>query len=257
MLSWGAKRRLIIIAAFMGIAVLILAWYSFSIFYSPPSCTDNKQNQGELGVDCGGPCTKLCQNQARDFALVWKRAFPVSSGTYNAVAYIENPNLRSGAKDVSYIFKLYDKDNILVSERSGTASIPPQRIVPIFESGFRTVERVPARVEFVLDSMPAWTIISSVAPEFKITEQLLIGADTLPLLSARISNEDDNRTVKDLGIVAILYDESGNARAASKTVVGILAPFSSERVQFSWPAPFGFVSARIEIIPVPYPGVNY
>ena len=28
-----------------------------------PTCSDNIRNQGETGVDCGGPCTVKCDNQ--------------------------------------------------------------------------------------------------------------------------------------------------------------------------------------------------
>ena len=31
-----------------------------------PSCKDGVQNQGETGIDCGGPCT-VCQSMRNNF----------------------------------------------------------------------------------------------------------------------------------------------------------------------------------------------
>ena len=87
------------------------------IFYDKPTCFDGKQNQDESGVDCGGVCEKVCSFQAVKPNIIWSRSFKVSEGIYNAIAYIENPNIRAEAFAVPYVFKIFDERNILISEK--------------------------------------------------------------------------------------------------------------------------------------------
>ncbi|HEY4498966.1 MAG TPA: hypothetical protein VJH94_02785 [Candidatus Paceibacterota bacterium] len=256
MLSWGAKRRFIVLAIAILIVVLIFTWYGFAKFYAPPSCTDGKQNQEELGVDCGGPCARLCPNQAPDLIVRWQRSFPVTNASYNALAYIESSNPRLGSKNVNYIFKLYNKENVLVAERAGTTTIPPQRIVPIFEGDIRTGNRVPNRIVFQFEGTPVWETLSAVGPNVAITDQDARDLDSLPLISALLRN-NSAKSLHNVAVAVIVYDKDNNARAASQTVVESVKALESADLLFSWPTPFAFSVGRIEIVPRLYPGLQY
>lgn len=256
MLGWGTRRKFAIIGIAALIVVLILTWYGSVKFYSPPSCTDGKQNQGEQGEDCGGPCMRLCPNQAPDLIVRWQRSLPVAGGAYNAVAYIENTNPRLGSEEVSYVFKLYNEDSVLVAERAGTASIPPQRITPIFEGDIRTGNRSPFRTVFEFEGTPVWESLSAVGPEVVVSDQRMRDTDTLPLLTARLLNSS-SQPLRDVEIITIVYDTENNARAVSKTVLERVPALGSETMLFSWPSAFGFTIGRIEIVPRLYPGINY
>ncbi len=256
MLSWGAKRRLIISLAAIALAAVVIALSSVKLLYRPPSCTDGKQNQAEAGVDCGGPCQRLCENQGLAPLIHWQRAFPVSSGNYNAVAYVENKNVRSGASDVPYVFKLYDDNSILVAERTGTVNLSSHQVVPVFEPNISTGFRPPSRVIFVFDRDPIWTVLTADAPDVRTETNPPTDVETLPILTGKIIN-NSKRTLTHFDVVAIIYDADGNAQQASQTVVDSVRPHESASVSFSWPTPFDFVPARVEIIPKLYPGINY
>lgn len=257
MLSWGAKRKFAIIGVIGGIFVLVAAVYGTIKLYNPPSCTDGKQNQAELGIDCGGPCARLCENQAPNLIVHWQRSFYVAGGAYNAVAYVENTNPRLGTRAASYVFKLYNKEGILVAERAGVTMIPPQRIIPIFEGDIKTGNRPPFRIVFEFEGTPTWETLSAIGPNISIVDQKIEDIDSLPLITARLVN-DSPTSFRNIEMVAIVYDKERNASAASRTVVESVPPLGSVPVLFSWPAPFGFfVEPIIEIVPYLYPGVNY
>lgn len=256
MASWSTRRKisyLTVIGAFMLFAIAL----PLSIYlYKPPSCTDGKQNQNEFGVDCGGPCSVLCRNQSQNLIVRWQRALPVTEGVYNVVAYVENPNLSSGVDSIGYHIKLYDERSILLAERVGSTVIPANKHTPIFEAGIATGERIPRRVTFTFDSEPVWKAYTQKEPELRVTDQVLTDAETLPLIRATVSNRTYT-ALEDIDVVVVVYDENDNAQAASKTVIDALDQNASAQVYFSWPQPFAFTPARIEIVPILYPGRNY
>jgi hypothetical protein len=51
-------------------------------------------------------------------------------------------------------------------------------------------------------------------------------------------------------VVAIVYDDVGNAFAASKTFVDFIDKQSVQHVTFTWPQVFKKAISRVELIPV-------
>ena len=256
MISWASKRKLFFFIFLVALGAGAFALYSIPHLYTAPSCTDGKQNQDETGVDCGGSCALLCKNQSRYLTVNWQRSFEVARGLYNTVAYIENLNEGSEAKEVPYVFKLYDDKNILLAERAGTMDIPPRHIVPIVETNLQTGTRAPVRTVFVFEAKPVWNKVSRLPPIIRIHQQTVSDIATNPLITALLVNDSD-QPVWGVRTVVIVYDESDNARAVSETVADEIKRFSSSPIQFSWPHPFDFRPARIEIIPLLYPDSNY
>ena len=251
MSKWADNRKrkiLIIIGIILFVAVIIVA---VSITDKKPTCFDNLQNGQESGVDCGGTCAKVCRDEVRDIVVWWERPFRVANGVYNVVAFFENQNLQSGIREVNYEFRLYDKNNILVSEpRVGTTFIEANKRSAIFESGMTTGDSEAYNAFFKISSVQNWekTNLSFSYTLFSIDEPVLSGQDVAPKLSATVENKTFY-TFTDTPVIAILYDENENAIAASRTYIDTLERDGKEKVYFSWPEPFGKSVARIEIIP--------
>lgn len=250
-LSWSAKRQFfyfsIIVAAFL-VAAGIVLWPHF---HKDPTCFDGKMNGDESGLDCGGSCQKVCTPEALKLITLWSRAFRVTDGTYNLMAYIENQNRESGIPAIKYEFKVYDDKNIFIGRREGTAFVTSNDRTAVFEAAFDAGNRIPARVTFEFTSMPMWLKVSrdqknalSVAAEDKTIENPL-GA---PKLSANIVNKTLIE-IKNLDVYAILYDANDNVLTASKTLIDILPKNDSAAVVFTWPEPLAEKPTRIDIFP--------
>jgi hypothetical protein len=220
----------------------------YLFFNKPPTCTDGKQNGDEHGIDCGGSCENLCLAQISDPVLLWSRAFKISDGIYNAVAYVENPNFSAGVSKISYIFKLFDSENLLVAQRKGRTFISPNGINPVFEGAIRTGQRIPARAFFEFSSMPQWEEIKNEESSLSVNGIVLSGIDFSPRIDAVLSNAGI-RSISDIEVVAILFDADGNAIAASSTFIKYLPDRSSQDIVFTWPNKFDSSPSRIEIIP--------
>ncbi|MDP3996328.1 MAG: hypothetical protein Q8P86_01375 [bacterium] len=246
-LSWSSKRQLKILSALTALVLFLVALPAFFVLYEEPTCSDGNKNQGEQGVDCGGPCPVLCEAEALSPVVHWQRAFKVQDGVYNAVAYVENPNLNSGAYDVPYIFKLYDSENILVQEKRGRADILPRKITGIFESGLLTGKRVPARATFEFSGNFLWVKEEPEDLDVRVVSRILKNEETAPRIDAVVENLSLEEVVN-VEIVVIVYNTEGNAMASSKTIVDKIPKEGQATITFTWPAPFGESSGRIETI---------
>src|SRR3989344_1263580 len=98
-MSWAARRRFFILLIVGAVAVAFLTTIGIAIFYNAPSCTDNKQNQDEAGVDCGGACSYLCIEQQLPPTVLFTKAIKNGDGRVDVVALIENKNSSAAAKD--------------------------------------------------------------------------------------------------------------------------------------------------------------
>jgi hypothetical protein len=250
MFSWAQKRKLIYgSATFLFLLCVIGIPVYLTYFNNPPTCTDHVQNGNEQGVDCGGFCVTACAGEVLPEPIVlWSRPFSVARGLNNLIAYVQNPNVNYVAEPIEYVFLVYDKDNVLIGTREGKALVPPTKTFPIFEPAFNAGERKPVKSVFEFTAPAIWKRFQSVKPELSIADENLKNASSTPRLEASLVNETINK-YKDVEVVAIIYNEEGNAVAASKTLVDVLPAEDQVPIVFTWPEPFDFKISKIEIIP--------
>ncbi len=251
-LSWSDRRKYIYLTVFGVIGIGILCWAYFAFIYHPPTCFDGRKNGDEMGVDCGGACSLLCVNQTRQPSVAWARSFltvpATSTNIYTAAAYIQNTNLSAGARNVSYSFQLFDAKNQLIIERNGVTELPPVSIIPVIETNIPTGTRTIARTLFAFSALPVWNAVAPDSlPPIDVTRQAL-SAD-----GSRLTLTLENNTVKDISnvtVAGVLFDGSGVALAASKSLIPSLPRKSSQNVTFTWPLGVpGVVRAEITVLP--------
>ncbi len=183
--------------------------------------------------------------------------FPVTPGIVDAVAYIEHSHPVAGVQSVGYEFKLYDANNTVLADRTGTTYIGPagdtaivETLIPIANNGTVSLAR------FAFDDPLHWQKISPAFSQVVIntdqnmTEQSDIGGtpdQKGTRLTAVIKNQS-RYNFTNLDLVAIYYDKDGNAITASKVIVPSLSALQTETVYFTWPYPVTGI-ARTEIIP--------
>jgi hypothetical protein len=251
-MNWSAKRKVMI----LGILGLIVFVVSGSVAYfgfirKTPTCSDGKQNQNERGIDCGGICSRMCVADSRSLVRLWARAFPIAPGVYNAVAYVENQNVRAGSRRVRYELRLYDDQNVLAAEPViGETFIGPNERTAIFEPSIVTGNRRVGSVFFKLLSDPAWerTDEKFSSPQLVTSNIQISDTQTLPKLRATLENPT-LEPIRQIEVVAVLYDEMGNAINASRTYIDALPAGGQAPLAFTWQAPFGSDVARVELVP--------
>lgn len=250
-MTWSEKRQFTIVAVFIILVGSVLGFFAYKYFKQEPTCFDGKQNGTESGVDCGGQCSRVCSENARSVVPLWTRAFEVTSGVYNVVAYFENQNVTSGIKELQYEIKLYDSQNVLVADPyRGTTFVGPNQRTAILVPGIITGNRVPAHAFLNFIQSPAWDTVDPIFSSALIVvrNQIYQNLGTSAKVTAEISNTSFY-DLQQIPVVAILYGADGNSFAASQTFIDVLPQGRSTMVTFTWPTPFSVPPARIEIIP--------
>jgi hypothetical protein len=249
MFSWAFRRRffyLTIVILVIGLPIGFIVWKSLQ---KPPSCMDGVKNQDEHGVDCGGICQIACMYEVQaEPTIQWSRAYYVTKGVYNLVAYLQNPNTEYISRPVKYTFRVYDENNVVIATREGVVALPTTKLFPIFEPTVDVGERIPKKVSFEFSDQIVWVEYHGEKPELDVTEQKLSLSTSTPTISARIRNKTLN-TYKNVEVVAVIYDEKGNGFLASRTYIDSIGDRETATVYFTWPEPFTASSSKIEIIP--------
>ncbi len=249
-MSWSIRRKLlylsVVLLAILGVVFYIL----YPIFKENPTCTDGKQNGNEIGIDCGGVCSNLCESQVHPVSILWQRAFPSAQGLYDVLGYVENQNIDAGIPNLLYKFKIYDEKNVLIAERDGKTFLGPNQSSAIFEGQINVKERTPKRAFLEFEDGYQWVKTDSRFEKISLSvkNKNLINASTTPQLRTTISN-DSLINLKNVEVAAVVRDEDENAIAVSKTIIENLPKQSSKEVFFTWLSPFASQFYRVEIIP--------
>ncbi len=249
--SWAARRRFLYISGvFLFFLVTIGGPVAYKLATIALTCHDGKLNHGETAIDRGGPCLLLDERYLQPHSVLWARSFLVRDGSYNAVAYIENPNPSAGVPSASYTFDLYDSQNVLVAERSGTTYIMPGGVTPVLLAGIDTGHRLVAHTYFTLtDPTLVWEKMNNPVVPLSISSKQVITADTVPQLTA-IVNNSAVYDVRDASFVGVVFDTVGNAINASATSIPRLLAGAHVQITFTWPFPFPARVGTEDIIPI-------
>ncbi|OGG41574.1 hypothetical protein A2837_00320 [Candidatus Kaiserbacteria bacterium RIFCSPHIGHO2_01_FULL_46_22] len=242
---WAAWRRAQYFAGFATFFLLVGGWIYYAYFYQAPGCFDNAQNNDEAGIDCGGSCVRICVAAVTEPTVKWARSFRVTEGLYNAVAYVENNNATAAAPVVEYTFTLYDNAGIITT-RSGSTILPPNGQYPIFEGRVETGRRIPTHTFIEVTPPELWQPSTVGREHFTVVDRTLEDADNKPRLLANLRN-NGLEEVREVEVVATIFDASGTALATSRTFVDNFSPRSDTEIAFTWPEPIAKTVRSCEV----------
>lgn len=251
MASWASKRKFIYTSIGVFILLVLVSVPLFLYVNRDPTCTDNILNQGEDGVDCGGPCPELCHMGNEGLIVDWARVFRVDDGVYDMGALVENTNKGEGATEAIYHFKMYDERNILIAERFGKTFILPDNKWVVFEGNVSTGERTPrhAFIDFPDDISWLRTDLQTVdIPDISVRDQLYAEVGGMPRVTATLVNKSPF-PVENIEVVAVLSDAGGTAIGLSRTIVSRLEKYASVDLVFTWRESFSVPPVKIDVIP--------
>ncbi len=243
-MSWALKRQLKI---FIYLAIFVFAAVGIVIyFFQPaPTCYDKILNQHEERVDCGGEC-EACVVDPQNLIVYWTRPFEVSPGIYEVASMVENPNLKYGAREISYRLKLYD-DNVLVGEKNGKTFLNPRDKFLIYESDIALDRQgVPDRAQIEFDDVK-WKVFEKERPNILVSSSKY---ELTQIGNGRLKVVLRNQTIfaiQNIFIYSVLLNFSGNAVGVSSTVIDSIPAETSRDIFFTWRHPFDPRPASVEV----------
>jgi len=230
-----------------GICLLIivsLAGGIFALSSEEETCADGLQNQGEAGVDCGGPCS-LCEFQTiRELQIKETKFFPTGQNLYDTLAVVENPNPNYGLERLAYTFVLKNAQGEVLAKKEGDTFILPNQKKYIVEANLKTfaeaksVEIIFAKTDWKkLEGFDgAGLFISN--KRFENTSESGLGAARAIGVVKNSSPYDWNRVF----VETILYGQNRQIIGAGKTEVHSLLSGQEREFTIIWPdTPFGQV----------------
>ena len=250
-MSWAARRRFLILLIIGAVVVAFLMVVLIATFYKAPSCSDGIQNQGEAGIDCGGPCPYLCAAQELPPTVLFTQVLGNGAGRTDVIALVENKNLTSAARSVPYTILLYGSTGALIKTVTGTVDLPPGATVPVYVPGILSGKQTAARAFLNIDlSASQWfsmVVGAHVVPV--VTNVGQSGTVSTPRIQATLENPGATDFTNVLAIV-LVRSAAGDVIAASQTIVPSIPAQGQATAVFTWNSAFVSVPALIEVIPV-------
>jgi len=248
-MSWAGRRRILIITA---IAVFLGAFISVafvSVLYQSPSCNDSKQNQGESGVDCGGPCKRVCTFQVQEPTVQFVSVLKNIGDRKDVVAYIDNANAHASVIDAPYTIELYGSNAATVAKYSGTVSLPPHSTVPIFIPNIYSGTKKIVNAFITFDTASMQWFKSDKTPTVLPVSNIQVVGTTSPRVTATVTNPKGTALIN-VKIIIAVFDATNNVVTASQTIAPNIPAEGSSQIGFMWNLPFKNPPAKEEVWPI-------
>ena len=159
---------------------------------------------------------------------------------------VHNPNLLLGTEALTYRFRLFDANNVLIALREGKTFINPREKFLIFEEGIETIERIPTRATVEFTEL-AWKRIERERPQLLIIRKDFSNTPAGGRLIVFLKNEP-LFPVEDITLAAALLNEDNNAIGVSTTRLDFLGGEAEREVFFTWRESFDPAPVIIEVL---------
>lgn len=219
------------------------------LFASPGTCTDKIQNQGEKGVDCGGPCAPCKNLQVANIAIQEKTFVFGGNGTYDVLAKVYNPNDAMGAQSFDYTFALKDSNGAILATKKGTNFVLPMDTKYVIDLGVTIPDgTTPAVVDFTIAN-PNWKNLGNLEkPQLGVYNKKF---DAMPSgvgnqASGFLRNES-NYDLNKITLVIVLRDGSGKVLGVNTTEKDVVRIKEQRDFSLNWPYKFDGTVQKMEV----------
>lgn len=246
-------KRLVIIFVYLIIFSLIGTGFYF-LFRTKPTCSDKIQNQGEEGVDCGGPCAK-CEEipNIENLVVTEKAIIPGEAGKYDALVKVTNPNSQFGVAKFDYSFNLTDENGKIIAQDNGLDFILPAQSKYVLAFNL-SPEAKPASLNFEINSFKWSKFLEYEEPDISIYAKqfsLVSGGESgFAKLEAKMRNQS-GYDFREIQVKAVIRNGDGNPIAVNQTSFNDVRVNEEREINFNWNSPFQIdpVSAKLEVEP--------
>lgn len=217
-----------IIFGFFYLAVLF--GVSFGVYFlvrPAPTCFDNRQNQGEEAVDCGGPCISCAIKNLEPFVLFGEPLiFEIDKDASVVFLQIKNSNSGYGAERFDYKLDFYDSRGEKIDSLTNQSFIYAGKIKTIIEAQVKIEASKVAKIDFSAGNTVWRSSADFVMPNLQsraVKVEIIKDRDQAKVSGLVLNNNSVKLSQVNVGV---LLNKFGNVSvSASKTVLKDLLPF--------------------------------
>lgn len=219
-----------------------LFWGGFLLFKPAPTCFDNQQNQGEEGVDCGGPCASCELKTLKPLEALNAKLFVIDDNFAVGFAKLRNPNLRWSAARISGKWEIADGEDALLGSfddllwvRNGETKhlvyfLEKEAAVPSWQRA--------EKIKLVLNSAVSW-VPASATPEVPILiRERAIERTAKETRVEGVLRNDSRFDLDRVSTIATVSAKSGSLIAAGKAELRTLRSGEERFFSIVLPMPF-------------------
>lgn len=194
----------------------------FAFLRPAASCFDNKLNQNEEEVDCGGPCADCALRRLKPVRVLPVQFFGGDSLT-TVLLQFQNPNLNYGADRLDFEARLLDRAGSVIRSIADRTFIYPGEIKTIVLPGVETPFFAVTRGEVSLANI-SWKKAEEFSRPSVDTREIKTVPEGAGIAITGVVQNKNLFALNRAVISAIISNKNGLLVNASKTFVADLAP---------------------------------
>ncbi len=224
------RKQLSILIVFLTILLAIGLGIYFLIIPQGATCYDGAQNQGEEGIDCGGPCGPC--PKPRPIKIISEDFIPTEGNNFDLVAKVENSNRNWGAELLDYKFNLYSNGQLIGSKQGNTYVLPDETKYIVEQKFFSEDEITSISLEL---SNTIWQNLKDFSElQLRVRNAGYEQIDGKLRLTGNVENKS-SYNLDTVEILGLLFDENQNIIAAGKTTVNTFLMTETRSFVIEWP----------------------
>ncbi|MDP1719253.1 MAG: hypothetical protein Q8L24_02395 [bacterium] len=216
-----------------------------------PTCNDNRQNQQETEVDCGGPNCVSCVIRHLQPIAPKLEYFGVGNNT-SVILTLSNPNLDYGADALTYTLNFYDVGRKLIFSVMKDSFIYPaeaQKIIVEPNLKFNYLQ-IAGQPEIVISNVSWKSLVEFPMPKVQTRQiQTSIVGSQVTVSGILVNRESVSLPKATIGL--LVYQQMPEANrlvGASKTVLQGLRPFEERAFKIFVPLDSAYKLPEIDTL---------
>lgn len=245
-------KQIFAVCVYLILATLLVVMVYYAFIKAPETCFDERQNQNEQGMDCGGVCQLACKEIVTGDEIQFQETAFIRSGEnrYDVIGKIYNPNSEVGATSFIYTASLLDSSGKILITHSGTGYILPLETKYILDLNL-DASVAPATVSVHLSDVQ-WVRFSGYQerPAVSIYQKRYneISSGTGFSEAFGLLSNESPYDFRSLTVQVILRDSAGKPLALNSTEMNTVRSHENRDFRLMWPSAFPGVVENVEMV---------
>jgi hypothetical protein len=219
-MNWRLKKQII----YGSIIFLIFFLISFLIFLKIrgqviATCFDSKKNQGEEGIDCGGPCPP-CEIKHAQSLKIYPTKYLIYANSIDIVGLLENPNNNLALKKIGYYFEIYDLDGILKATTTlKETTLEPETKKYLLETNYPKPKFTLGEIKLKIAELQKEDFVKKEKEEIPVSyyNEKIISENGKWKIQLSLFNKAFRKG--DIEVIGLVYDQNNNLLGVGETKV--------------------------------------